>query len=88
MSKAYRDFHFAKVRDVVAPLGGNFPYWLEAAEEADFPADYLAAMAETAFCCIGNEFAEASPERLEELQEAIVVLRECCMAMEALESAE
>ena len=87
MSKAYRDFHFAKARVAIATLGGAFPDWLRAAEEEEHPADHVAIMAECALRTIALEFAEADEARIESLEEAVVALRECCTAMEALEGA-
>ena len=87
MSKAYREFHFAKARAAIAPLGGAFPDWLKAAEDEEHPADHVAIMAECALRTIAIEFASANEDRIESLEEAVVALRECCAAMEALEGA-
>ena len=51
------------------------------------PADHVAIMAECALRTIAIEFASANEDRIVSLEEAVVALRECCAAMEALEGA-
>ena len=87
MTTPYREFHFAKVREAVEPLGGTFPHWLRVAEAEEHPADHVWTMAEMASFFLAHEFAQADAERIELLEEAILALRECGAAMEELESA-
>jgi hypothetical protein len=87
MTTPYREFHFSKVREAIEPLGGVFPSWLKAAEAEEHPADHVWTMAEMASFFLAHEFARADADRIELLEEAIVALRECGLAMEELESA-